>query len=161
MTKFGLISWDEAPEEGPDYRAPTVKLPWVTDGALYERHACTVLMTTTEEWEWGSLALELDCDGPPANHWLSYELDAMGEIGEILGIATGDETDRFLLENGIAPFQRFYMRITARYSRDYWGEYDTDIEGWVLSVEPWEINRICTEWEAYWARKRILMPCWP
>jgi hypothetical protein len=157
---FKLVEWDRAKTLGSTYERFETNLPCVGDGALYEGHACTILVTTTEEWEWGQLTLELDCEGPPDNHWLSYEFDTVGGLGDILDIS-GDQVDMFLLENGIAPFQRFYLYITAHYYKDYWGEYDSEIECEVLNVEPWDVNRVCTEWEAYWARKRIIMPWCP
>lgn len=160
MSLFESITWTNIKQAETSIEEPKFKLPCIGEGALYEKNTCTVLMTTTEDWEWGQLSLELDCDGPPANHWLSYELDAMGQIGDILDIVQGNDVDRFLLENGIAPFQRFYMRISAHYSRDYWGECDSDIEGWVLNIEPWDDVRIATEWEAFIARKNGLIMPW-
>jgi len=158
MSSFKLVKWKEDESLQPMYERPKAKFPCFAEGALYEGAGCRVLMTTTEEWEWGSLKLELDCEGPPDNHWLSFELDALCDIGEIMGVSTGSETDMFLLEHGIAPFQRFYVHLTVLYTKDYWGEYDSSFDWEVLNVEPWCLDRICTEWEAYWARKRVLMP---
>lgn len=162
MGAFGIIEWEDYPEPGaayvPKYKRTEVKLPCFAEGALYESLECRVLMTTTEEYEWGALSLALDCDGPPDNHWLSYELENCCEIGDMIYISGGEETDMFLLEHGIAPFQRFYMHLTASYTKDYWGEHDSEFDYEVLNVEPWNENRIATEWEAYWARKRVIMP---
>src|SRR3990172_13398391 len=76
-------------------------------------------MTTTEDWEWGQLRFELCCENPPCDHWLAHELRELGNISEIIGVSIGKETDMFLLENGIAPFQKFYMYLTVHYSKDY------------------------------------------
>lgn len=155
---FKLIEWDQAESSGSTYERIEANFPCVGDGALYDSLSCTILVTTTEEWDWGQLTFELDCEGPPDNHWLAYEFDTCGNLGDILGASTGDEVERFLLENGIAPFQRFYLHISASYYKDYWGEYDSEFDYEVLNIEPWDTNRICTEWEAFWARKRIIMP---
>jgi len=160
MSTLDNVKWVRIENHVPDppYERMEVKFPCVGDGAAYDSLSCTILVTTTEENEWGKLNLEMDCDGPPDNHWLAFELDCYGSIEEMLYI---EDMDAFLLEHGIAPFQRFYIHLTASYWKDYWGEYDSEFDYEVLNIEPWDENRVCTEWEAYLARKRILMPWCP
>jgi hypothetical protein len=146
-----------AVEEAEDWREKPVKLPVLHEDAWYGKAECCVRVATTEEDEWGSFYLDLDCSAPPPNHWLSYCFDTTGNLAEILCVKDCyGSVERMLLEHGIAPGQPFYLWASFRSWKDYWGEYDEEVDWEVTSIVPWNREKVLTEWEAFWGRKMMM-----
>lgn len=128
---------------------------FIGEGAAYFKGTSLCWVTLVAEYEdEGWLSLELSCDGPHPQHWLGFEMDAIG-LNELLGFEGTDEAkEEFLLQQGIAPGQRF--RIEATYHSyqtwtDYGYEYDADTDWSVINIEPWTVDQIVEAWENYFA----------
>ena len=140
-------------------------LPCLCDDAHYGGDDCRVYVVVDDRDDPGVLSPHLDSTGPPANHWLSYEFDCVGEHDGALGFHE-DDAERFLLENGIAPGQRFLVHLRYWSTRDYWGEYDcgVEVEG-VLWRGRLPDADAATAWEALAARRGAAafagLPCAP
>ena len=145
----GLFDLTEAQEVGD----PPV--PVFGDRAWFGYNECRIWLRSHEEWEWGTLNLELDCDPPPYTCALYHELDAVGPIEDVLGL---DDVERFLMENGLAPGQPFYIYASFWYSGpDRNGEYDSDSDFKILDQERWTADQAATAWEAFYARQHMLI----
>ncbi len=127
-------------------------LPVLYEDAWYGVNDCYIRCFACEEEEWGSFYLEIDCDGPPPNHWLAYMLDCVNLV-EMLYM---DPVERFIIENGIAPGQPFYLYLTYNCSQDYFGEIDEEVDYEVTSIVPWDREKVLTEWEAFYGRKIMM-----
>ena len=120
---------------------------------------CWIWCVGDECDEWGALTISPDSDEPPpGNHWLNYELDAVGTFEEAMGV---DDVETMLLNEGVAPEQPFLLHLTFR--SDYYpatpngpAEYDTHVEWAVVAVEPWHTERIMLGWEAFWGRRHLM-----
>ena len=103
------------------------------------------------------LCLEWHCTPPHPDHFLQYIEDGAGSLAilewmnENYSCLIGeDDTERILLEKGIAPGQRFIAEIMFNSSRDYWGEYDETLHGRVMDIEPWTPEQVLSAWEDYY-----------
>jgi len=131
-----------------------VELPVLYEHAWYSVDECEVRVIAGEDEAWGELSFEMDCTGPPSNHWLSYCLEGYG-FSDVIGVE--HDITRFLMEHGIAPDQPFYLWMRFRSWRDYWGEYDEEIDCEVRGVVPWDKERVTTAWEAFYGRKYLMV----
>ena len=147
----------------PAHQEPDTQWPVVGDGAIYGNMWAKVRLIATEDWEWGSLNLEFDGDGPPHDHWLSFELDGLGGLSEVMGLdpnASGliSDLETYLLQQGIAPGQPFWVEMRYSVERSpegYLGcvEYDSEVDWGTTMVEPWSTERAASAWEALIGRK--------
>ncbi|MCP4741517.1 MAG: hypothetical protein GY871_04710 [Actinomycetales bacterium] len=148
--KLTFASLDPVQEVEP---APT-SWPHVCDGAIYDRGSCELRLVATEDFEWGQLGLEFDCDGPPEDHWLAWEFDALGTLEEILGV--DNRVGSFLLEHGLAPGESFVVDLGYEtWGRDWHEDHGTEVA--ILDVRPigegWDDTRAAVAWEAYLFRR--------
>lgn len=123
------------------------EFPYEGRRALYTWNTCEVWVIVGEEVE---LDASFDCEPPPGNHWLAYELEHITLCELVLGcesdehsIATG------MLQMGVAPGQPFKVWLRATYTRDYWGEHDADYDSKFLESEPWEQQRAADAWSKW------------
>lgn len=81
---------------------------------------------------------------PELLEWFEAEVDAAG----ICGILDIDSSILWMLHNGIAPGQKFVVRIEQpTYIRDYWGEYDVEYGDWdIVWREPLSDNLAWRAW---------------
>lgn len=90
----------------------------------------------------------LETVGPAA--WLKHYLDEDGWDAFLIDshIAGLKGRETFLLEHGIAPGQPFKVRARMPIvTRDYWGEYDVDIDlAELLEIAPWSPPRTARAW---------------
>jgi len=151
-----LVAWDG--DEGQRFEEPPpVKLPVLYEHSWYDVGECRVRVFACEEEEWGSFYLEMDCEGPPPNHWLDYCFDTTGSLKDIMGVDDcHGSVEQMLLEHGIAPGQPFYVWLSFRSWKDYWGEYDEEVDWEVTSIVPWDREKVLTEWEAFYGRKIMM-----
>jgi len=143
----------------PDPEPGDTPLPCWGENAWYGRSTCRIRVTTNEDWEWGALGVDFDCGGPPPNHWLAWELDALCRLQEVMRLHHSD-VERFLLEEGIAPYQPFWIYMTYRfYPGDGWeADPDSEVEFEVIGMESWSRDRAATAWEALRGRQFTLYP---
>lgn len=153
---FSLFSHlDSVPAED----APAAS-SWPVIGAVSEYGAgwCRIKVVCDEEWEWGCLKIDFadDCDPVPEDHWLEWERDALGDLSCILSLDAREDTIQFMMEHGIAPDQPFWIEASYSTSRDYWGEWDCDIDWKVVGYETWPRERVMLAWEAFYGREAML-----
>jgi hypothetical protein len=154
MNLFKEFTLEEQPLKEPEESA--VKLPVLYEHSWYSYDACKVRVVSNEDWEWGVLGLDLDCEGPPVNHWLSYMFEAVGNLNEVLDLGHS-HTEKFLIDCGIAPKQPFYLWMSFSTWRDYWGEYEEEVDWGLAGIVPWSIERAATEWEAFYCRGSMMI----
>ena len=124
------------------------------DGMTYNDGKQYYLLLSADEYdEWGVLSLKIEGAMPTPNSSLAFEIAAIGCIEEVLDIKN---VETFLLQNGIAPGQRFWMRVSIKYFYSYL-EWDADIDYTVTSIIPWSIERAATAWEAFNGRKLMMV----
>jgi len=145
-------------EPGPESGWPFKQKSLMVERAWYSYEEAWMWLVATESWEWGQLKLDLDCEPPPYNHWLSGEMDAVGDLDDILGVSEVEGVEQFLLENGIAPGQPFFVQTAFWCHQDYWGEWDSGVEMEVVDIAKWDPERVAIAWEAFFMRKRVLVP---
>lgn len=108
------------------------------------------------------LYLDLDCDPPHIDHFVSYIMDMGGSLDLISWDGRyhrgEEETEAFLIEQGIAPGQRFLMELNFTTSRDYWGEYDETLDGRIMDIEPWTTSQVLEAWEEHFKTMRTKIP---
>jgi len=158
MKRFNitLVGMDSEPLE-------PFKCPVVNDCGIWGNSWCMVRLVAAESWEWGSLTLEIDGEGAPPQHWLGYELDALGNLDGVLGMNTCpfgliSELETFLLQKGISPGQAFWVEMSYSCSQDYWGEWDSEVVWHVVGMEPRTAEQSASAWEALIGRKHLLFP---
>lgn len=155
MSEFSIL---EPLDRGPEAKS----WPCLAGNALYTGKQASVRVVASEDWEWGCLRLEFDCDGPPHNHWLAYALDGIGTLTDVLGLRLSGEflndVEDLLLREGIAPGQPFWLRLTHHFSKDYWtGECDSEVDFEVIGVTSMDPEQATLEWEALFGRKMMLL----
>ncbi len=92
--------------------------------------------------------LEFECTPHHPESWVEWVTqDGTRELLRWAGLSRGeDDAERFMMENGIAPGQKFMAEILFTTSRDYWGEYDEHIDGHIMDIEPWTTEQILEAW---------------
>lgn len=147
----------------PLYQGPKASSwPCLAGNALYSAKQAWIRVVASEDWEWGCLRIEFDCDGPPVNHWLAWELDGVGTLTDVLGLRLSGEflndVEDLLLREGIAPGQSFWLHLTYHFSKDAWtGECDSEVDYEVIDVMGVDPERAKLEWEALFGRKMMLL----
>lgn len=130
-------------------------LPCLTSSGWFSDYECRVWCRAEEISWWANLELHMPDSDIPDNHPLYFEMDAVGNLGEALEI---QDVEGFLLREGIAPGQAFYMRVAFRYSTPDWeGDVGLTLTRTVLSKEPWTQEQVASAWEAYLGRKMLLL----
>lgn len=102
----------------------------------------------------GDYGIDFHIDSEVPYHpegWLPWEIEGAGLPMVITGESGGAffEYERWMLEHGIAPGQRFFVRLDlhAWKMETYYGtEYDYKIDMEVLQIEPWPEDRIAEAW---------------
>ena len=128
-----------------------------TDGMTYDNgRQCRLLVSAREDWGWVTLTLEIDGHGPTPKSALACELDAIGPIEEVLDIR---DVETFLLQQGIAPGQPFWLWVNIEYYQSGWEypEWDADVDYAVTSVVPWSRERAAEAWEAFYGRRAMMV----
>jgi hypothetical protein len=136
--------------------------PCLAGNALYAGKQAWIRVLASEDWEWGCLRIEFDCDGPPTNHWLAYVLDGVGNLSEALGLSLNglflNEVEEFILREGIAPNQSFWLRLTYSFWQDSWtNECDDEVDYKVVGITSVDPEQAKLEWEALCGRKMMLL----
>ncbi len=149
---FKEITPIDPPEPSPFDGYP---VNFTAPGCAYFAGTTKCWFTAVTEYDQDELYLTLACDPPhPERHWLSYVMDTSG-LDSALGLDFYNEEfmyggmTEWLMRNGIAPEQRFIVEATFSSSRDYWGEYDEDVDWHVKDIEPWSPERVLEAWERY------------
>jgi|SRR6516164_48544 hypothetical protein len=85
--------------------------------------------------------------------WCDWVIDETGWAG-ILDVDTlsGGWLD-FLLREGVAPGQLFYVRLHCTYYQDYEGEWDMDVDWEVVARELWNEVEVWIAWETEFGDK--------
>jgi len=87
--------------------------------------------------------------------WLWFELDALGNLTEVLGLRA-DRLDTWLLRHGLAPGQTFLIRARYAAYHDWEGGYEAEVECSVVAAEPWSDDRAAAAWEQLWGRRYLV-----
>jgi len=107
--------------------------------------------TTDEQLVW--LFVDTDDDGPEragvdsigrCNYWHDSTIDDSG-WDAVLGLQAGTWYD-WLMAEGVAPGQRFLVRLRFSTSQNYFGEWDGEWDAEVVAREPWSAERSAAAW---------------
>jgi len=108
----------------------------------------------------GCYSLELACEPPYYSggdklHWLAYVMEQYS-LAEYLALDDAESQVRFMLQEGIAPGQRFLVEMSFWSSRDYWGEWDEGLDMRVMDREPWTEAQHVEAWMGHLKTTRCI-----
>ncbi len=146
MKWFKLEEADPPEPDSPLWRMPEPpSYPVVARRAWYGGSWAKLWMVVVDGDEWGELNLHMDCDGPPGGHWVEYRQEV--DWGAPAWDFDRDDLENFLLHEGIAPGQPFLASWSFYAHKDYWGEYDEEVNlEEIIAIEPWSVDRVVAAW---------------
>jgi len=141
-----ILKFEKPPEVPQNFH-------FVGDGCVYGPDITRITCTTDYNRD-QDLSVEMACDFPHRDHWLSYVIQESGfeAILEVWPWCSnqGFNIAAWLMEQGLAPRQRFQLDLQFGSSRDYWGEYDEWID--ILDIQPVDVltdREAATLWARY------------